>query len=272
MNSMNDIEMSISGGVAWLRLARPDVLNALRRETFEQMISALEQLAADRTVRALVVTGSGRAFCAGADLSDPMMGQNLPLEEKQAACAAVLDSLMNRAIRAIRNAPYPTIAAVNGIAAGGGVGLALAADMVIAARSARFVQTFTPKLALVPDLGSTWHVARHLGRARALGLVLTGDPVDGQRAADLGLIWKCVADDELEAEAARLAAQLASGPTGTQVAARNLVDAAFDNDFDAQLDAERDAQASLVAGDDVREAMQAFVAKRPARFAGRAGD
>lgn len=266
---MSDIEINIAGSVAQLRLNRPETLNALRRETFEALTEAIASLGADKNIRALVLTGSGRAFCAGADLSDPMMGSNLPREEQPAACAQVLDGLMNRAIRAIRNAPFATVAAVNGIAAGGGVGLALAADIVVAARSARFVQTFTPKLALVPDLGSTWHMARHLGRARALGFVLTGEPIDGEKAAALGLIWKCVADDELSGEAVRLAEQLAAGPIASQVAARQLVDAAFDNSFDQQLDAEKDAQAKLVASDDVHEAMRAFQEKRPARFTGR---
>ncbi|MER2533815.1 MAG: enoyl-CoA hydratase-related protein [Rhizobiaceae bacterium] len=266
---MSDIEISRSGPVARISLNRPETLNALRRETFKALTDAVAALSADRAVRALVLTGSGRAFSSGADLSDPMMGSHLPREEQPAVCAQVLDTLMNRAMRAIRNAPFPTVAAVNGIAAGGGVGLALAADIVVAARSARFVQTFTPKLGLIPDLGSTWHLARHLGRARALGLVLTGEPIDGEKAAALGLIWKCVADEELAAEADRLAVHLANGPTGAQVTARRLVDAAFLHDFDAQLDAERDAQASLVAGDDVNEAMRAFKEKRPAVFASR---
>lgn len=266
---MSDIEISVASAVAHIRLNRPETLNALRRQTFEALGDAMATLGADRSVRALVLTGSGRAFCSGADLSDPMMGSHLSPEEQPAACAHVLDTLMNRTIRAIRNAPFPTVAAVNGIAAGGGAGLALACDMVVAARSARFVQTFTPKLALVPDLGSTWHLTRHLGRARALGFVLTGEPIDAEKAASLGLIWKCVADEELPAEADRLAQQLASGPNPSQVKARQLLDAAFVNDFDEQLDAERDAQASLVAGDDVNEAMRAFKEKRPAHFASR---
>lgn len=266
---MSDIETSVTDSVATLRLNRPETLNALRRETFEAIIDAIADLSARTDVRALLLTGSGRAFCAGADLSDPMMGAHLPREEQPAACAAVLDGLMNRTIRMIRTAPVPTVAAVNGIAAGGGVGLALAADIVIAARSARFIQTFTPKLGLTPDLGATWHVARHLGRARALGLVLTGEPLDGESAAALGLIWKSVADEDLAAEAARLAAQLARGPVRSQVKARQLVDAAFDNSFDRQLDAERDMQASLAGSDDVHEAMLAFKEKRRPVFSDR---
>ncbi len=263
---MSDIDLSIAGSVAHITLNRPETLNALRRQTFEELTDAIATLAADRSVRAMVLTGSGRAFCSGADLSDPMMGSHLPVEERAAACAAVLDTLMNRAIRAIRNAPFPTVAAVNGVAAGGGAGLALAADIVVAGKSGSFVQTFTPKLALVPDLGSTWHLARHLGRARALGLVLSGEVLDGERAAALGLIWKCVPDEELAAEAGRIAEQLAAGPNTAQLAARRLVDAAFDNDFDQQLDLERDAQASLAATEHVQEAMLAFKEKRAARF------
>lgn len=266
---MSDIETTVAESVATIRLNRPDTLNSLRWETFEAITQTISDLSARTDVRALVLTGSGRAFSSGADLSDPMMGAHLPKDEQPAACAAVLDGLMNRTIRMIRDAPFPTVAAVNGIAAGGGVGLALAADMVIAARSARFMLTFTPKLGLTPDLGATWHLARHLGRARALGLVLTGEPLDGERAASLGLIWACVADEELDADAVKLARQLAGGPVKSQVKARQLVDAAFDNDFDHQLDAERDMQASLVASDDVHEAMRAFKEKRRPVFTDR---
>ena len=266
---MPDIETNVADSVATLRLTRPETLNALRWETFEAIIQAITDLSGRTDVRALVITGSGRAFSSGADLSDAMMGGHLPKEEQPAACAAVLDGLMNRTIRMIRDAPFPTVAAVNGIAAGGGVGLALAADMVVAARSARFMLTFTPKLGLTPDLGATWHLARHLGRARALGLVLTGEPLDAERAALLGLIWSCVPDEELDAQAARLATQLASGPVRSQVKARQLLDAAFDNDFNHQLDAERDMQASLVASDDVHEAMRAFKEKRRPVFTDR---
>lgn len=265
--SQREIEISRQGHVGRIAIVRPETMNALRSTTFEALRAAIADFAADGNIRALMLTGTGRAFCAGADLSDPMMGGHLPRQERPAACAETLGGLMNALIRDLRNAPFPTIAAVNGVAAGGGVGLALTADIVLAAQSARFILSFTPKLGLVPDLGSTWHLARHLGRGRAMGMMLTGEPLEAERAAKAGLIWKAVADDALEAEAMALAGRLAAGPTAGQVRARRLLDGAFANDFDRQLDAERDAQASLVAGDEVIEAMSAFAEKRKPNFA-----
>lgn len=265
--SQHEIEVGRQGNVGRIAIQRPETMNALRSTTFKALREAIAGFAADGRIRALVLTGSGRAFCSGADLSDPMMGGHLPREERPAACADTLGGLMNALVRDLRNTPFPTVAAVNGVAAGGGVGLALTADIVLAASSARFILSFTPKLGLVPDLGSTWHLARHLGRARAMGMMLTGEPLEAERAAETGLIWKAVADDALEAEAMGLAARLAAGPMAGQVRARKLLDDAFSNDFDRQLDAERDAQASLVGGDEVIEAMAAFSEKRKPDFA-----
>lgn len=263
----DDIHISRIGAVGRIAINRPQTMNALRESTFRGLQSAVAELAADPSVRALLLAGTGRAFCSGADLSDPMMGTNLPADQRPDACRQTLDTIMNAAIRAIRTAPVPTVTAVNGVAAGGGVGLALTADMVIAARSARFVVAFTPKLGLIPDLGTSWHLARHLGRARALGVVLSGEAIDAEAAARMGLIWKAVADDALEQEALALAERLASGPIAAQLRARALIDTAFDQDFNAQLDAERDAQASLVAGEEPSEAVRAFLEKRAPNFA-----
>jgi len=256
-------------GIGRITLNRPESLNALSRGMFEAMRAALADFGADDTVRALLLTGTGRGFCAGADLADPMMGTQLPVEERAAACAATLDGLMNALIRELRAAPFPTVAAVNGIAAGGGVGLALTADMVIAARSASFAVTFTPRLGLVPDLGASWHLPRHLGRARALGMALTGTPLTAGEAAAQGLIWKAAEDEALAAESEALAARLAAGPRLAQVEARRLVDGALERGLSAQLDAERDAQARMVVTDDVAEAMRAFAEKRKPAFRGR---
>ena len=195
-----------------------------------------------------------------------MMGGDLPPQERGKSCAEVLDSLMHALIRDVRRAPFPVVAAVNGVAAGGGVGLALAADVVVAARSAKFVLTFTSKLGLVPDLGTSWQLAHHLGRARALGVVLTGRPITAEQAQEWGLIWSVVDDAALEEEAMQLAGRLASGPAQGEIAARRLIDHAFSNDLDAQLDLERDTQASLVGGAEVLEAMEAFARKRAPRF------
>lgn len=265
---MEDINIAMRGNnVAYVTITRPEKMNALRSSTFSALRAALAGFAENPSVRALVITGSGGAFCSGADLSDPMMGGQLARDQRPAACTATLGGLMNALIRDLRNAPFPTVAAVNGVAAGGGVGLALTADIVIAAASARFILSFTPKLGLVPDLGSSWHLARHIGRARALALALTGEPIEASRAEEMGLIWKAIADDALEAEATALAERLAAGPVAGQVATRKLIDAAFANSFEAQLDAECAAQAGLVSGDEVVEAMAAFVERRKPAFA-----
>jgi 2-(1,2-epoxy-1,2-dihydrophenyl)acetyl-CoA isomerase len=266
---MADIIVERVGSVARIAIERPQTMNALRESTFRELSAALAELAAEKTVRALVLTGSGRAFSSGADLSDPMMGGHLPAEERGEACRATIGGLMNPLVQTLRDAPFPTVAAVNGVAAGGGFGLALACDMVLAARSAKFILTFTPKLGLVPDLGSTWHLARHLGRSRAMGIMLTGETISAERAVELGLIWKAVDDAALADEAMSLAQKLAAGPRTGQVAARALLDRAFVNDFAAQLDAERDEQAGLVGGAEVIEALAAFGEKRAPDFIGK---
>jgi len=263
------IQTELVGGVATLRIVRPEARNALDRTMFEDMRAALAGWAADPAVRALVITGADGAFCAGADLSDPMMGRGLPPDQAAETCKAVLGGLMNGLIRDIRAAPFPVLAAVNGVAAGGGVGLALAADLVIAAQGARFMQPFVPHLGLVPDLGATWHNARLLGRARALGVTLLGEALDAQQAADWGLIWRAVPEDDFAAEVAAIAARLAAGSRGAQLATRALIDRALTHDFDSQLDAERDAQAVRVTTRDVAEAMAAFAEKRPPDFGGK---
>ena len=267
---MSDIAVEISAGIAKVTLSRPQTMNALREAEFRALSETFANLSKDKSVRALLLTGSGRAFCSGADLSDPMMGGHLPPQDRGAATQATLGGLMNPVMKALRDLPFPTVCAVNGVAAGGGVGLALACDMVVAARSAKFVVTFTPKLGLVPDLGSSWHLARHLGRARAMGIMLTGEPVSAEQAVELGLIWKVVDDGDLEQTSGELATRLAAGPRRGQAAARALLDAAFVNDFGAQLDAERDAQASLVGGAEVLEALAAFAEKRRPDFSGKA--
>ncbi|MGX1305435.1 2-(1,2-epoxy-1,2-dihydrophenyl)acetyl-CoA isomerase [Amorphus suaedae] len=263
-----DLEISVRDGVGVVAIARPETKNALRRRTFEELRAAIAGFVETDDVRAMVLTGTEGTFSSGADLSDPMMGNHLPPEKRGAACAEVLDSLMHALIRDIRNAPFPIVTAVNGIAAGGGVGLALAGDVTIAARSAGFLLTFTSKLGLVPDLGTSWQLAHHLGRARALGVALLGERISAEKAAGLGMIWDVVADDVLQATAMELALRLAAGPLSGQVATRRLVDRAFVNGFDAQLDAERDAQAGLVGGPEVEEAMRAFGERRTPDFTG----
>lgn len=262
----SDLDVSVHGNVGHIALARPKTMNALRRETFEQLRETIAEFARNADIRTLVLSGTERSFCSGADLSDPMMGTHLPPDQRGAACAAVLDRLMHALIRDLRDAPFPVVAAVNGVAAGGGVGLALAADLVVAAQSARFVLTFTAKLGLIPDLGTSWQMAQRLGRARTLGIALTGEPISAEQALQWGLIWKVVEDASLTQEAMQLATALAAGPVNGQVKLRHLVDDALCNTLERQLDAERDAQASLVGGAEVIEAMRAFAERRPPRF------
>ncbi|MCC6202519.1 MAG: enoyl-CoA hydratase/isomerase family protein [Gammaproteobacteria bacterium] len=258
----------ITQGIATITLNRPDALNALGRGVILQLRSELASLAERSDVGAIVLTGSGRAFCAGADLKDPMMGQDLPRAERARNCREVLDNVVHALIRDLAALPQPTVAAVNGIAAGGGVGLALAADIVIAARSASFLFPFVPKLAMVPDLGATWQLARRVGRARALGIALLGEPLPAATAAEWGLIWRCVEDADLRTEAQTVAARLAAGPHRAQRETVQLIDQAYRHDLPAQLDAEAEVQSRMSISRDAEEAIAAFVAKRPPRFTG----
>lgn len=266
--SSEHILYEVRDGFAVLRLNRPEAMNAMSRDMVEAFLSHLRSMKENENVRALVVTGSGRAFCAGADLKDPMMGFDLPREQRSEGCKTNL-GWINDFIRELRALPIPKIAAVNGVAAGGGVGIALAADLVVAARSASFAVSFTPQLGLVPDVGCTWHLARRLGPARATGLTLLGERLSAEKAAELGLIWKCVDDDRLGEEAETMARRLGGGPTRAQAETVALIENALSASFDDQLDAERDAQSRMVLTDDVGEAMAAFQEKRAPRFKGR---
>lgn len=263
------ILISVQQGIATVTLNRPASLNALSLEAIGALRRELEALATRDDVGVVILTGAGRGFCAGADLNDPMMGQALPREQRAQNCREVLDGIVHALIRDIHALPLPTIAAVNGIAAGGGVGLALATDLVVAAKSASFLFPFVPKLAMVPDLGATWQLARRVGRARALGLGLLGDRLPATTAAEWGLIWRCVDDAELMPEVTALARRLADGPRQAQRATVKLIDDAWFNDLPAQLDAEARVQSEMSVSLDAEEAIAAFVAKRAPRFTGR---
>ena len=258
--------VGIENGVAWLTLDRPASLNALTTAMLRDLIGALASLREDNAVRALVLTGAGRGFCAGMDLTDPLTGLDAPREARAALTRRNMDELTNAVIRAITGFGKPTIAAVNGVAAGGGVGVALAADIVIAAESASFVQVFTPKLGLISDLGVSWHLPRLVGRARAKGLLMLGDKLLAREAAEWGLIWKCVPDDALAGEVAATAARLADGPTRALALVGQAIDLGMINTLDAQLDHERDINAELNASPDFEEGVAAFRMKRSPRF------
>ena len=261
--------LTVDDGIAEIRLNRPKVLNAVSREMLQMIRETVAEIGARSDVGVCTITGEGRAFCAGADLTDPMMGNNLPRGQRGPNCVAVMDGEINAMVRELRALALPKLAVVNGIAAGGGFGLAMTADIVIAARSASFLIPFVPKLGLVPDLGATWHLAHGLGRARAIALSMLGDSLPAETAAEWGLIWKCVDDDKLAEEARTIAMRLRDGPRRAQVTLPDAIDGAFARSFSDQLDAERDFQKVLCETEDVDEAMAAFKEKRPPRFTGK---
>jgi 2-(1,2-epoxy-1,2-dihydrophenyl)acetyl-CoA isomerase len=256
---------SAEGGVLTLTLNRPDALNALNRPIMEALRAALAAAAHDTSVRALVITGAGRGFCAGADLLEPPTGR--PASRGQSISDG-MTSHFNPLARDIAHFPKPTVAAVNGVAAGGGVGVALACDIVVAGRSAKFIQVFAPQLGLVPDMGCSWHLPRRVGAARAKGLALLGDRLSAEDAERWGLIWSCVDDAALMPRAYEIANKLAGGPTKDLVATRQVLDAALDNDLVAQLDLERRVQYDMGNTSDFAEGVAAFAQKRAPKFTG----
>lgn len=253
-----------AGGVCRITLNRPDKLNTFTAELHTALYGALEAAAGDPSVRAILLTGAGRGFCAGQDLSD----RKAAAGGEQRDLGATLEATYNRLVRLIRAIDKPIVCAVNGVAAGAGASIAIACDMVIAARSAKFIQAFS-KIGLVPDSGATWTLPHLVGEARAKGLALTGAPLSAEMAEDWGLIWRSVPDEELMVEAGKLAASLAQGPTFGLGLTKRAIQAAADNSLDAQLDLERDYQRLAGRSPDYGEGVQAFLEKRPAVFTGR---
>lgn len=266
MSETPDPVLTIENGAGWRRLVldRPDKLNAFNPALHAALRSALEDAAGDRSVRAVVLTGAGRGFSAGQDLSERAGGLAPDLAE-------TLDTLYNPLVRLIRSMPVPVIAAVNGVAAGAGANIALACDIVVAARSARFIQAFS-KIGLIPDSGGIWTLPRLVGRGRAFALAALAEPVSAEQAAAWGMIWRAVDDAELKPETEALAARLAAMPNGALVALRQGLDFAETASLDAALDWERDTQARLGRSEDYREGVRAFLEKRPARFGERRHD
>ncbi|MES0813015.1 enoyl-CoA hydratase-related protein [Roseibium sp. SCPC15] len=255
------ITLDVSDAVGTLTLSAPDQLNAIHKPMMDQLIRRLEDLHEDERVRAVIVTGSGRGFCAGAHV-----GEMAALEDKGSGIYKLLHDGWNRAVRLIRSMPKPVVSAVNGIAAGGGVGLALSADMVLAARSARFIQVFGPKLGVIPDVGNTWFLPQAMGRAKAMQLMLTGETLGAAQAENRGLIARCVEDNDLPREAFTLAHDLSRGPIEAFVEIRKAVDKGLTSNLEQALDHERDTNARLCAGPDFAEGTSAFVDKRKPDF------
>ena len=247
----------LAGGVELVTLNRPDQLNAFDWTMRTELRDFWVGLRDDSSLRCVIVTGAGRAFCSGADagmLSEPRRPFGDGLDDEISLVPG-------------RTLPVPVIAAVNGVAAGAGANIALACDLVIAARSANFVQAFS-KIGLVPDCGGTWLLPRLVGNARALGLTLLAEKLPAQQAQEWGLIWRCVADEELMPTARALAAQLAAGPTRGFARTKEAIYRSWEADIARQLDLERDFQRELGASADYREGVAAFLEKRAARFTG----
>jgi 2-(1,2-epoxy-1,2-dihydrophenyl)acetyl-CoA isomerase len=259
---MPPVLVSTEAGVMTLTLNRPDKLNAFVGAMHGLLREAMTQAEADASIRAVLLTGAGRGFCAGQDLSERDMNDpNLDL-------GGGLDKNYNPFIRRMRALPKPVVCAVNGIAAGAGANLALGCDLVLAARSASFLQAFA-KIALVPDCGGTYWLPRLAGTARAMGMSLLAERVSAEEAERWGLIWKCVDDDKLMDEARKLALQLAAGPTHTYGTIKMAIYASATNTLDAQLDLERDAQREVGKHQDYREGVAAFLEKRKPSFTGK---
>ena len=250
--------------IARITLNRPDRLNSFTAQMHAELRDALARVTGDGDARVLVLTGAGRAFCAGQDLSDRAVAPGAaPVD-----LGASIEDNYRPLVLSIRNLPLPVVCAVNGVAAGAGANIALACDIVIATKSASFIQAFC-KIGLVPDSGGTYFLPRLVGSARAMGLAFFGDRVSAEQAAEWGLIWKCVDDGEFVATADAMAAQLADAPTAGLAAIKRALYASSGNTLEQQLDVERDAQRALGNSADYREGVAAFLEKRAPRFSGR---
>lgn len=255
------------GAVGLLTLNRPQALNSFTRQMHRELWEVLDGVEADKSIRALVITGAGRGFCAGADLAefDFEPGPDLV---KRADPGPVIEQAFNPTVRKLQALRVPTVAAVNGVAAGAGASLAMTCDLAVAASNATFIQAFS-KIGLIPDAGGTWFLIKKLGLARAMGAAMLGDKLSAKDAKEWGMIWDVAAEGEDCVEAAiKLAQRLATMPTQALVATRRLLRAAAGNDLDKQLDAERDMQSALGKTHDYIEGVMAFREKRPAQFKG----
>jgi 2-(1,2-epoxy-1,2-dihydrophenyl)acetyl-CoA isomerase len=261
-----NILFAIEDGVAQLTLNRPDKLNSFTQAMHLDVRAALDRVQADPSVRVLVLTGAGRGFCAGQDLSDRAVAPD------QAGQPGVdlgdsVERFYAPLVLTLRTLPMPVICAVNGVAAGAGANLALACDIVLAAKSASFVEVFC-KLGLIPDTGGTYFLPRLIGTARATGLAMLGEKLSAERAENWGLIWKCVPDDELVPETLALARHFAGAPTKGLAFTKRALQASCANTLPEQLKLERDMMRELGNSHDYREGVAAFIAKRTPQFKG----
>ncbi len=261
---MSDIVVETSDGLSIITLNRPDKLNSFTKAMGESFLGALQKAGADPTVRAVLITGAGRGFCAGQDLGDRAVAPG----DEAPDLGESLENRYNPAVRLIRAMPKPVIVAVNGVAAGAGANLALTGDLVLAARSARFIQSFA-RIGLLPDSGGTYFLPRRVGMARAMGLALLAEPISAEDAASWGLIWQVVDDDALLETATALGRALAAGPTAGFAAIKEAMNRSLDHTLDEQLDLERDLQRRAGTTHDYGEGVRAFMDKRTPEFEGR---
>jgi 2-(1,2-epoxy-1,2-dihydrophenyl)acetyl-CoA isomerase len=260
---MDDILVEKYPGYRVITLNRPQRLNAFTEAMHQALRAALGEAEADEDCRALLMTGAGRGFCAGQDLND-----RLSKAGETPVLGGALDAYYNPLVRRLRELPFPVVAAVNGVAAGAGCNIALSCDIVLAARSASFIQSFA-KVGLVPDSGGTWMLPRLVGPARARALALTAEPLPAETAEAWGMIWKAVADAALMDEAHRLCAYFAGAATVGLALTKRALDESWSNDLEAQLELERELQREASLTPDYAEGVRAFMEKRPPVFGGR---
>ena len=254
--------LAIRDGIARITLNRPDTLNAFSVAMHIALMEALDEAERAGTVRVMLLTGAGRAFCAGQDLGERNVESDAPLD-----LGANIERWYNPLVRRLVDLPFPWVCAVNGVAAGAGANIALLADLTVATASARFVQSFA-RIGLLPDSGGTWMLPHLIGQQRAMALALTGAPIGAVQAAEWGLIWRAIDDADFQGEVDALLATLAAAPTRGLVETKRAIRRAWTTSLDEQLDHERDTQRMLGRTRDYREGVSAFKAKRPPLFSG----
>jgi 2-(1,2-epoxy-1,2-dihydrophenyl)acetyl-CoA isomerase len=262
--SYNTIQFEVENGVAVLTLNRPEALNSFNDEMHAEVRDTLKTVRKEATIRCLVLTGSGRGFCAGQDLSDWAATPDQAVPD----LGPLIENNYNPLVKSLMGLEMPVICAVNGVAAGAGANIALACDIVLAARSASFIQAFC-KIGLIPDSGGTWTLPRAVGMARAKGLSLLGDKVPAEQAEAWGMIWKCVDDDQLMEQAMSMAQHFATQPTQSLAYIKRALQASAANSIEQQLDLEKDIQTLAGRTEDYAEGVAAFIGKRKPEFKGR---